>query len=123
MKHKHPEIDLLKLITVWNGNAWEEMIREAIEKNDLKKLSSTLYGIQRGMDRMAKNNLNSPKVCEIFAKLTRSIEYAAKQIFKKKYPTILDTKTIKPDHDHIKEFRNKKLRDELFRKFLQSSRY
>lgn len=126
-KHKYPAIDLLKLEHEWGAKEWHGMLMKAIREQDLNKLSKTLYGIQRGMSILAKDGTNTPYMCERFAEWTRQIEVAAKKIFRKRHPSVLDTGIrdfVNPGDTSIAvEHRNKRLRDEEFRKFLARSRY
>ena len=127
MKHKYPAIDILALATQWSGREWERFIRDCVDRSDLNKLRAVLYGIQRGMDIANKRKTNSNKLVEIFAIWTRSIEYAAKKIFRKKYPSALDGKIMSyndvPQKEIEKDLRNKRKRDLEFQRFLNDSRF
>jgi hypothetical protein len=127
VKHRYPAIDLIALATKWTAKEWSHLMRKCERENDLERLRATLYGIQRGMDILAKSHLNTPKLCELFAIWTRSIEVSAKRIFRKKYPSILETKRDKTTQisqaELQQEFLNKKKRDVEYQKFLRDSRF
>ena len=127
MKHRYPAIDLIALATQWSAKEWEPFLKKCVRTNDLEKLRATLYGIQRGMDLLVKSHLNDPKMIELFAVWTRSIEVTAKKIFRKRYPALLDTKKSRTGDVSQSELRqdylNKQKRDIEYQKFLRDSRF
>ena len=91
MKSKgHLKIDLLNLYARTNHYEWNNFLSKCLEKKDLHTLEQVFYGIQLGMNDLAKNKLNTEKMNVWFIRLQRSIEITIKRIIKAKEPSPLD---------------------------------
>ena len=90
MKGKPQRIDLLKLYVESSSERWRGFIKRAITAENLYLLEHTLYGLQLGMNDLAKQKLNTPKIITWFTQLQRSVEYAIKTLIRKRQPNPLD---------------------------------
>lgn len=96
---------------------------------DFTGLAKVYYGLQIGMDKIAKQRLNDDKIDNLFIRLTRSIEKTIKQIYKRKYPSVLDDpqtalnlKATRPEQ-YAKLLIVKRNRDQLFEKLLRGESF
>lgn len=116
-----PAIDLMKLYTQSDHKKWNTILTRCHKSHDVLYLQKTLYGIQAGMDDLAKQKLNDEKINLFFIRLQRSIYNTAKKIFREKYPHPLDDPMNKDLYG--KELENKRSRDREFEKFIINSSY
>ncbi len=128
VKHKYPMIDLGRLLVQWTEKEWGAMLAKCEREADVEKLKSTLYGICRGMDELAKVKLNDERTVLAFLNLQRSIEVTMKRILRRKYPSRLDNPLLHNLNDVEpeklrKELDNKRKRDVEFKNFLRDSRF
>lgn len=129
MKHKYPAIDLIKLNHAQAGGEWRRVLEKCDQQNDINRLVEIKYGVCRGMDNLAKVNLNTDEICLFFAQLIRSIEVIAKRIIRRKYPSMLDAVNSTVNLNDVeknklrKELTNKRKRDIALEKFLQDSSF
>lgn len=127
MIRKYPTLDLMRLVTDWDIPQWNAFLDKCVVTQDLEKLKATLYGLQAGMAMLAKKKLNTDHIDGVFLRMTRSIEITAKQIFRMKYPSIIDAGKVPgfdpKNHDIKKELIYKRKRDIEFQAFLKQSRF
>ena len=86
----HLKIDLLNLYAKTNHTEWNNFLSKCLRNQDLHSLEKVFYGIQLGMNDLAKNKLNTEKINIWFIRLQRSIELTMKRIIKNKQPSPLD---------------------------------
>ena len=120
---KHNAIDLMKLYSMGSHNGWNQMLTDCFDKRDINRLAKIRYGIQAGMDDLAKNNLNTEEMCLWFIRLNRSIEITAKRIIKIKHPYPQDKPLIAKDLEFVSVAVQKTKRDQDLAEFLAKSAY
>lgn len=64
---------------------WNFWLKRCEKNGDINELVKVRYGLQVGMDDLAKKGLNTPAISEMFVRWTRSIEKTARNIIKKKH--------------------------------------
>jgi len=115
---KWPEVNLLDLYIKGDHQKWNKMLTNCLMTNNVNKLMQLLYGIQVGMDSVAKRKLNSDKMNLFFIRLQRSLESTAKKIYRRYYPCPQDIGFRSPKHLLVK-----RKRDEAFERFLRDSSF
>lgn len=119
MALKYQAIDLMAMRVGWTQENWVRFLDRAVLDSDVRKLIATMYGIQAGMDRLAKLKLNTEKMCAWFAKLSRDIEKAFRAIARKEYP-----RPGPSGPDALSRWSVvKKKREVALRRFIRDSRY
>lgn len=114
-------LDILKLYSEWDAPRWNRWLTERLAIADVAGLSDTRRRLQIGMDNLAKQKLNTPKVQEVFFRMQRSIEKTLEKIHERQNPNPLYLVSDKALHkDHIKDKRNKR---EAFERFLKKTSY
>lgn len=108
MSRKFEAINLLELRAKGGTQKWNEFLTRCDQNDDEYALGRTLYGIQAGMDDLAKQKLNTPEICEWYARLHRSLEQTAKGIFRRKYKHPKWNVMIAKDYDDAKWRESKK---------------
>jgi len=83
-------VDLLKLYNFCSTEHWNNFLTICVARQDVLTLQKTYYGCQAGMDKLAKDKLNSEKIVNWYLRLIKSIEQTVKTIYRIKYPTKLD---------------------------------
>jgi len=86
----HLKIDLLDLYAKADTTGWNAFLSRCLRNGDLLALEKTLYGLQLGMNDLAKKKLNTEKINLWFIRLQRSLEITIKKIIKSKQPSPLD---------------------------------
>ncbi len=120
MKGKPQSIDLLKLYAQGSTNGWNEFLSDCARDQNLAKLEQVLYGIQLGMNDLAKQKLNTDKVNEWFVRLQRSIENTMKSIIKAKRPNPMDNPLGAKSAEALAE---KRARDQEVERYLRRVRF
>lgn len=118
---KYPAIDILKLYSKGDHEAWNIFLSECERKQDLQKLETVLYGVQAGMDDLAKKNLNTEKINIWFVRLNRSLEIAMQNIIRARNPNPLDDPLNKRDFIH--KIGEKRKRDQEFHKHFRKKSF
>lgn len=98
------------------------MLEECQASGDINRLARVRYQIQAGMDDLAKRKLNSEEIIVWYLRLMRSLEITAKRIYKRKVPMPGDYHIV-GNVISLDAQTAKKLRDEMFNKFLHDSAY
>lgn len=119
---RHDYIDLLKLYSSGSHNGWNEVLNQCYQTNNINKLARLRYGIQAGMDKLAKEKLNTEQINLFFIRLNKSLENTAKQIIRKKYPLPGDNPLIAKEYDK-KSLEVKRKRDRELAAFFKKSAY
>lgn len=89
-------VDVIKLYSRWSHEEWNAVLTSAHRMHDIGFLTKLLYGIQAGMSdaartsKIPKESEEWKKISDWFIRAQRSIENAAKSIFREKYPNPLD---------------------------------
>lgn len=118
---RHESIDLLKLYSSSNTEAWNCFLTSCLQKQDITLLIKTRYGLQVGMADLVKQKLNSEKMIEFFLRLERSIENTIKKIVREKNPNPCDNPL--EAHRFLQFSANKKQRDHELELFFKKSGY
>jgi|SRR3990167_7221090 len=121
MKGRPEKIDILKLYAKNNANEWNLFLSTCLNNKDLLSLEKVLYGIQLGMDDVAKKKLNTEKINIFFIRLQRSLERTIRDIVRMKTPHALDNPLNIEKFGHLKESKQK--RDEEIEKHLRKIRF
>lgn len=144
MKRKWPTIDILKLYsgtytkndnvycdaswedTVVNTHddkarflahkKWNEWLSLCLKTKNLNELMAMRYGLQAGMDDLAKKNMATPEIVDMWIRWCRSIEKTATKIIVLKNP-------ISVDGDQQKVALAKKQRNAEIEKFFMESAF
>lgn len=144
MKRKWPTVDILKLysgtytkndniykdaswddtvITTRDDKArfkahkkWNRWLSLCLKTRNLSELMKMLYGLQAGMDDLAKKNMATPEIVDMWIRWCRSIEKTATKIIILKNP-------IPMDGDQQKVALAKKQRNAEIEKFLMESAF
>lgn len=120
MKGKPEKIDFLSLYIKGDASKWNEFLTVCLRRRDLPSLEKVLYGIQKGMDDLVKQKLNTDKVNLVFVRMQKSIEDTMKKILKLKNPSPLDN----PFHKGtIQQSVEKKARDQQIEIYLRRVRF
>ncbi len=122
MSRKYEAIDLVKLYSKGSNNGWNKVLDECFLRSDINRLAKLRYGIQAGMDDLAKQGLNKEAIVIFFIRLNRSIENTAKQIIRKRHPLPQDNPLIADKHDP-KYLDAKRKRDRELAVFFKTSAY
>jgi len=121
VNRKWPTVDLLKLYSSVTAHEWNKILTKALIHSDVEQLKKLRYGLQAGMDDLAKKKLNSNKIVNWYLRLIRSVENTMKSILRKKYPSPLDNPLqIKRNLEYIG---NKRKRDNDFERFLKDTAF
>ena len=120
---RYDVIDILKLMAVnKDSERWNNVLSDCFDTQDINRLSRLRYGIQAGMARAAKNNLNTEDVNNFFIRLNRSIENTAKAIVRKRHPMPSDNPLIAKDQSSA-ALEAKRKRDKELAAFFKRSSY
>ena len=114
-------IDLLKLYSNSNTKKWNSFLTNCLTNGDINTLTMTRYGLQAGMDDLAKKKLNTEKMILWFIRLQRSLEKTIKDILRKKEPNPCDDPLRAINFIHAKI--QKTNRDDLLERFLRKKGY
>lgn len=120
-KGKPPKVDLLRLYAETDAVRWNEFLTNCKRRLDLRTLETFLYGVQLGMDDLAKKKLNTEKVNLWFIRLQRSIENTIREIIKIKMPNPCDQPLIAGNWTDKKA--EKKWRDDQIERHLRKVRF
>lgn len=121
MKGKPQKIDLLKIYAKGGSNEWNTFLSACLENKDLLSLEKVLYGIQLGMQDLAKKKLNTEKINIWFLRLQRSLERTIRDIIRSKEPHALDNPFNKEKFGHLID--SKKKRDMDIERHLRKIRF
>lgn len=121
MKGKPEKIDILKLYANGDTTKWNDFLTNCVINGDLPSLEKVLYGIQLGMNDLAKKKLNTEKINIFFLRIQRSIENTMKEIMKTKESHPLDDPFNKEKFGHT--IASKKKRDQDIEKYLRKVRF
>mgnify|MGYP001578012671 FL=1 len=121
MKGKPQKIDILKLYANGDTKAWNTFLSGCLQNYDLLALEKVLYGIELGMQDLAKQKMNSDKINAWFLRLQRSIEKTIRDIIRSKNPHPLDDPFNKEKFGHMID--SKKKRDEDIERHLKKIRF
>lgn len=119
---KFPAIDLMKLKASGSFVGWNQMLETALAKQNINKLVQVRYGIQAGMDDLAKKKLNSEDIINWWLRLNKSIEDTAKKIIRIKNPSPNDD-AITALTAPLGALEAKRKRDKELAEFLRRSSY
>lgn len=118
-------IDIILLINTHDHKSWNHFLTKCLRSHDVKKLERTYIGLQKGMNNLVKEKLNTEKVNGLFVRLTRSIEKTLKDIYRAKMPHPYDNPIVageakKTNEEEFKSYSAiKKKRDQEFEAFLR----
>lgn len=90
LNRKWESIDLMTLYAECSHKQWNKYLSLCVVEQNVQILEKTYYGIQSGMDDLARQKLNSQKIINWYLRLAKSIENTAKTIYRAKYPSTLD---------------------------------
>lgn len=129
MARKHHAIDILKLYSEKGTKEWNEFLFMCRSAKNVSELKKTYYGLQVGMDDLAKKKLNSNKITSFFIRLQRSIENEVKKIYREVNMSPLDDPNYanrlklfdRKKYDALYE--KKKKRDSLCEKYLREGSF
>jgi hypothetical protein len=121
MKGKPPKVDLLRLYSETDITRWNEFLTNCKRRLDLATLESMLYGVQLGMDDLAKKKLNTEKMCVWFIRLQKSIENTMRDIIRIKMPNPCDNPLVAGNYSQFKD--EKKNRDNAVESYLRKVRF
>ncbi len=122
INYKWPEIDLLKLMQVEDGEKiWNFWLAKCLKQQDVRDLERVFYGIQRGMNSLVDKKMNSQGVVTLFLRMQKSIEDTAKAIYRKKYPNPCDDPL--GAKNNMDWYERKKKRDHEFELWLRRARF
>ena len=117
---KYDAIDIVK-VTV---GEWNIFLTKALSNQNVIGLTRAMYGVQAGMDDLAKKFQNTAENIRKFQRLQKSIENTLKQILRIKYPSPMDNpRKIYIIGDKEKHLTAKRKRDTEFEIFLRKSSY
>jgi len=119
---RHDYIDLLKLYSSGSHKGWNEVLDQCFKTKNINRLARIRYGIQAGMDKLAKEKLNDEKLNIFFIRLNRSLEQTARAIIRNKHPLPGDNPLIAKEHDK-KFLEVKRKRDRELAAFFKKSAY
>ena len=105
---KYEKIDLLNLYSKHSHAEWNIFLSECLKNHDLQKLETVLYGIQAGMDHLAKQKLNTPKMIDWFIRLQNSLENTIRDVIKQKLPNPLDNPLNRKHWIHKRDEKRKR---------------
>ena len=88
-----PSIDIMKLYSKTTHAQWCTFLAVCQNNEDVNQLEKTFYGLHAGMTDLVKAKLNTDKITVLFLRWTKSIEMTVKNIYRKKYPSVLDNPT------------------------------
>jgi hypothetical protein len=120
-KGHNDEIDVLKLYAKGDTASWNEFLAVCDLNNDVPKLCDVLVRLQRGMEKVVKQNLNTEDISLWFIRITRSIEKTLKKIYRRQHKNPLWHAQNKHFYDaHISD---KRELENNFEQFLMRTRY
>lgn len=117
------KIDILKLYTEGDTKKWNEFLQECFEKRQIDRLMDTRIGLQKGMDDLVKQKLNTDHISEMFIRWNRSIELTAKKIITVLNPLPGDNPKMHKEFMTDEWLRIKRKRDHDFELFILKSSY
>ena len=88
-----PSIDIMKLYSKTTHTQWCTFLATCQNNEDVIQLEKVFFGLQSGMDDLVKAKINTDKISVLFLRWTKSIEITVKNIYRKKYPSMLDNPT------------------------------
>lgn len=116
-------IDILKLYSTGSTEKWNTVLSACYDENNVEGLNRIRIGLQRGMDQLVKQKLNSEKICTMYLRWVHSLERTMKAIVKRTNPTQSDIIGISNNDRSATEVQRKRDRDNQLEKFLQRSSY
>jgi hypothetical protein len=121
VSRKPDAIDIVKLSAEGDHKMWNRFLTKCLKAKDINRLCTTREQLQRGMDKAAKENLNSEKIQLLFLRLQSSIENTIKAIIRKKYPNPCDNPLTAKDNSQWLEV--KRARDAEMERYLRKTSY
>lgn len=121
MKGKPEKIDILKLYAGGDTTKWNDFLSTCLANRDLPSLEKVLYGIQLGMNDLARKKMNTEKINIFFIRIQRSLENTMKEIIKSKEVHPLDDPLNKEKFGHT--IASKKKRDQAIERYLREVRF
>lgn len=116
------EVDLIKLHLEGSPEQWNAWLTKCEREGNINELARMRYGIQAGMDKLARQKLNTEQLSVFFVRLNRSIEQTAKNILKRKHPMPGDQAGHKMAQ--VQKWKDaKSIRDREFQDFLKRSAF
>lgn len=85
-KYKYDSIDLMQLYSRGDVDKWNRMLNDHMTRRDANGLSKIWYGMQRGMDDLAKHGHNTAKVCYWYLRCLNSLEKTMRAILRARHP-------------------------------------
>lgn len=120
-ERKYPAIDLFKLKSTYSTAQWNRVLTRRLVNKDLDGLVAIRYGLQAGMDDLAKHKMNTEEMQDLFIRLQRSVEITMRKIWRLKYPNPCDDPLKAADNLEHQEA--KRERDAEFNRFLKRTGY
>lgn len=117
------DISIIEIYSHSNADQWNQFLSKCAAKGNINLLAETRTALQKDMDSLARQKLNSDSICVFYIRLIRSLEQTAKFILRKKYPNPLHGKPNPAPEDVAKWNQVKKFRAQELEKFLQSKSY
>lgn len=121
MKGKPHRIDILKLYANNKATEWNLFLSTCLSNGDLHSLEKVLYGIELGMNELAKKKLNTEKINIFFIRLQKSLERTIRDVIRLREPHPLDEPFNKDKFLHTID--SKRKRDQEIEKHLRKVRF
>jgi len=120
-KGKQQPIDLLWMYGNVHHEQWNQYLTRCLVNRDLKELEKMAYRFQSGMNELAKQKMNTPKMCDWFVRVQGSIERTMKDIMKLNNPMALDNSFNKGEYGHTID--EKRARDLAIEAHIKKERF
>lgn len=126
MARKEDGIDILKLYSghyplLKDTKAWNAWLTKCLNEDKLNELVRFRYGLQVGMAKLKKNNLDTEKIVETWCRWIGSIDKTIRRIVKRREMYANDQ--VKKDHHSDKQLKSKRDRDSNLEKWLRKNSY
>lgn len=115
-------IDIIKLFVSGSDKKWVAFLNHCFSTKNIDMLCRTRRELQKGMDNLAKQKLNTPQICELFIRWQKSIENTARAIIRARHPFPNDN-SLSPDHLKTMHLEAKRARDRELEFFYKKSSY
>jgi hypothetical protein len=121
---KHETLNLVLLFTDWTDARWASFLTKKIRSRDFNGLLQARWGLQAGMNDLAKNKLNLDKWVMKYIRWNKSLEVALRSLYRSRYPNPLDRPgTILDPSTHEKALNAKRNRDRTFESILKGQSF
>ena len=121
MKGRPEKIDVLKLYAKSDAKAWNAFLSKCLQTKDLHSLEKVLYGIQLGMNDLAKKKLNTEKINMFFIRIQKSLENTIRDVIRTRIPNALDDPLNVGKFGQMKDSKQK--RDQDIERHLRKVRF